>query len=234
MQTLCICVVYILSGRCCKLLIPRKSHGLNLKSLNISNCCCMQYSPVSLKQTSEILKYASSFNMIFYWFFNCFCTGQQYSWGGKGKNNNNSRHSQGITLSSVLHTCNPSMASLRMEGVNLEACLKEKLLQSIIRMKPFIWSSWSSIRTSKDKRIARKISMKEFLGMGEKRKIIFHKLEASKRTNKQKNPLAFVALDKCSSFSTSRNCEKVMTLLLWTWAKLFLEFLLIITYNRHC
>jgi len=35
-------------------------------------------------------------------------------------------------------TCNPSMASLRIDGVSLEACLKEKLLQSIIRMKPFI------------------------------------------------------------------------------------------------
>lgn len=38
----------------------------------------------------------------------------------------------------IEHTCNPSMASLRIEGVSLEACLKEKLLQSIIKMKPFI------------------------------------------------------------------------------------------------
>jgi hypothetical protein len=63
----------------------------------------------------------------------------------------------------VEHTCNPSMASLRMEGVSLEACLKEKLLQSIIKMKPFIWSSGSSIRTSNDSRIARRMSVKEFL-----------------------------------------------------------------------
>lgn len=43
-----------------------------------------------------------------------------------------------MNISPIPHTCKPSMASLRMEGVNLEACLKEKLLQSIIRMKPFI------------------------------------------------------------------------------------------------
>jgi len=41
--------------------------------------------------------------------------------------------------------------------------LKEKLLQSIIKMKPFIWSSGSSIRTSKDRRMARRMSVKEFL-----------------------------------------------------------------------
>ena len=55
------------------------------------------------------------------------------------------------------------MASLRIEGVSLEACLKEKLLQSIIKMKPFIWSSGSSIRTSSDSRMARRMSVKEFL-----------------------------------------------------------------------
>lgn len=68
-------------------------------------------------------------------------------------------------------TCNPSMASLRIDGVSLEACLKEKLLQSIIRMKPFIWSSWSSMSTSKDSRIARRISMKEFLMPKQKKKL---------------------------------------------------------------
>jgi hypothetical protein len=55
------------------------------------------------------------------------------------------------------------MASFRIEGVSLDACLKEKLLQSIIKMKPFIWSSGSSIRTSKDRRMARRMSVKEFL-----------------------------------------------------------------------
>lgn len=67
-------------------------------------------------------------------------------------------------------TCKPSMANLRIDGVSLEACLKEKLLQSIIRMKPFIWSSWSSMSTSKDSRIARRISMKEFLKTKHKKK----------------------------------------------------------------
>lgn len=63
----------------------------------------------------------------------------------------------------VKRTCSPSMASFRIDGVSLEACLKEKLLQSIIKMKPFIWSSGSSIRTSKDRRMARRMSVKEFL-----------------------------------------------------------------------
>lgn len=61
------------------------------------------------------------------------------------------------------HTCSPSIASLRIEGVSLEACLKEKLLQSMIKMKPFICSSGSSIRTSRDSRMARRMSVKEFL-----------------------------------------------------------------------
>ena len=60
------------------------------------------------------------------------------------------------------------MASLRIEGVSLEACLKEKLLQSIIKMKPFIWSSGSSIRTSSDSRMARRMSVKEFLHKAER------------------------------------------------------------------
>lgn len=60
-------------------------------------------------------------------------------------------------------TWSPSMASLRMLGVSLEACLKEKLLQSMIRMKPLICSSGFSIRTSRESRMARRISMKEFL-----------------------------------------------------------------------
>lgn len=55
------------------------------------------------------------------------------------------------------------MASLRMLGVSLEACLKEKLLQSMMRMNPLIWSSGFSIRTSKESRMARRMSMKEFL-----------------------------------------------------------------------
>lgn len=88
MQTLCIRVVYILSDRCCKLLIPRKSHGLNLKSLNISNCCSMQYSPVvkmshSFTETNKHLTFLIKPQVstwFFYWFFHCFCTWQQCSW----------------------------------------------------------------------------------------------------------------------------------------------------------
>lgn len=55
------------------------------------------------------------------------------------------------------------MASLRMLGVSLDACLKEKLLQSMMRMKPLICSSGFSIRTSSDRRIARRMSVNEFL-----------------------------------------------------------------------
>lgn len=63
-------------------------------------------------------------------------------------------------------TWRPSMASLRMLGVSLEACLKEKLLQSMMRMKPLIWSSGFSIRTSRESRMARRMSVKEFLSEG--------------------------------------------------------------------
>jgi hypothetical protein len=41
--------------------------------------------------------------------------------------------------------------------------LKEKLLQSIIKMKPLIWSSGFSMSTSKERRMARRMSVKEFL-----------------------------------------------------------------------
>lgn len=54
-----------------------------------------------------------------------------------------------------------------MLGVSLEACLKEKLLQSMMRMKPLIWSSGFSIRTSRESRIARRMSVNEFLNQRE-------------------------------------------------------------------
>lgn len=41
--------------------------------------------------------------------------------------------------------------------------MKEKLLQSMMRMKPLIWSSGFSIRTSRESRIARRMSVNEFL-----------------------------------------------------------------------
>lgn len=63
-------------------------------------------------------------------------------------------------------TWRPSMASLRMLGVSLDACLKEKLLQSMMRMKPLICSSGFSIRTSRESRMARRMSVKEFLSEG--------------------------------------------------------------------
>lgn len=53
-----------------------------------------------------------------------------------------------------------------MLGVSLEACLKEKLLQSMMRVKPLIWSSGFSIRTSRESRMARRMSTKEFLVEG--------------------------------------------------------------------
>lgn len=58
------------------------------------------------------------------------------------------------------------MASLRMLGVSFEACLKEKLLQSMMRMKPLIWSSGFSISTSRERRIARRMSVNKFLMEG--------------------------------------------------------------------
>lgn len=79
--------------------------------------------------------------------------------------------------SSVLVEClltwRPSMASFRMLGVSLEACLKEKLLQSMMRMNPLICSSGFSIRTSRDSRMARRMSVNEFL-MEEKEEEITH------------------------------------------------------------
>lgn len=79
--------------------------------------------------------------------------------------------------SSVLLEClltwRPSMASFRMLGVSLEACLKEKLLQSMMRMNPLICSSGFSIRTSRDSRMARRMSVNEFL-MEEKEEEITH------------------------------------------------------------
>lgn len=63
-------------------------------------------------------------------------------------------------------TCRPSIASFRMLGVSLDACLKEKLLQSMMSVKPLICSSGFSIRTSRESRMARRMSMKEFLQGG--------------------------------------------------------------------
>lgn len=58
------------------------------------------------------------------------------------------------------------MANLSMLGVSLEACLKVKLLQSIIKTNPFTCSSGSSIMASKERSMARKISTSVYLGMG--------------------------------------------------------------------
>lgn len=58
------------------------------------------------------------------------------------------------------------MANLNMLGVSLEACLKVKLLQSIIKTNPFTCSSGSSIMASKERRMARKISTRVYLRMG--------------------------------------------------------------------
>ena len=41
--------------------------------------------------------------------------------------------------------------------------MKEKLLQSMMRIKPLIWSSGFSIKTSRESRIARRMSVNEFL-----------------------------------------------------------------------
>lgn len=60
-------------------------------------------------------------------------------------------------------TWRPSMANLSMLGVSLEACLKVKLLQSIIKTNPFTWSSGSSIMASKERSMARKISTSVYL-----------------------------------------------------------------------
>lgn len=70
------------------------------------------------------------------------------------------------TMGSTYHrrpTCRPSMASRSMLGVSLEACLKVKLLQSMIRMKPLTCSSGSSIIDSKDSRIALSMSTNVYL-----------------------------------------------------------------------
>lgn len=96
MQTFCIRVVYILSDRCCKLLIPWKSYGLNLKSLNISNCCSMQYN-LAVKMTQSFTETNKHLTFLikpqvstwfFYRFFNCFCTWQQCSWKKERKKEN--------------------------------------------------------------------------------------------------------------------------------------------------
>lgn len=60
-------------------------------------------------------------------------------------------------------TCRPSIANLSMLGVNLEACLKVKLLQSMIKTNPFTCSSGSSIIVSRESKIARRISTKVYL-----------------------------------------------------------------------
>jgi len=50
-----------------------------------------------------------------------------------------------------------------MPGVSRDACLKVKLLQSMMRMKPLTCSSGSSIMDSSDSRIARRMSTNEYL-----------------------------------------------------------------------
>lgn len=60
-------------------------------------------------------------------------------------------------------TCSPSMASRSMLGVSLDACLKVKLLQSMMRMKPLTCSSGSSIIDSNDSRIALSMSTNVYL-----------------------------------------------------------------------
>lgn len=66
-------------------------------------------------------------------------------------------------------TCSPSMASRSMLGVSLDACLKVKLLQSMMRMKPLTCSSGSSIIDSSDSRIALSMSTNVYLGKGERK-----------------------------------------------------------------
>lgn len=73
-------------------------------------------------------------------------------------------------------TCNPSMANRSILGVNLEACLKVKLLQSIIKINPFTCSSGSSIIASNDSRMARKISINVYLKMETQLIIFVHQL----------------------------------------------------------
>lgn len=55
------------------------------------------------------------------------------------------------------------MASRSMLGVSLDACLKVKLLQSMMRMKPLTCSSGSSIMDSRDRRMALRMSTKVYL-----------------------------------------------------------------------
>ena len=55
------------------------------------------------------------------------------------------------------------MANLSILGVSLEACLKVKLLQSMIRTKPLTCSSGSSIMDSRDSRMALRMSTNVYL-----------------------------------------------------------------------
>ena len=64
-------------------------------------------------------------------------------------------------------TCSPSMANRSMLGVSLDACLKVKLLQSMMRMKPLTCSSGSSIIDSSDSKIALSMSTNVYLGKEE-------------------------------------------------------------------
>lgn len=66
------------------------------------------------------------------------------------------------------------MANRSILGVSLEACLKVKLLQSIIKTNPFTCSSGSSIMASNESNMARKISTNVYLSTW--RKAIWVKL----------------------------------------------------------
>ena len=81
------------------------------------------------------------------------------------------------------------MASFRMLGVSLEACLKEKLLQSMMRIKPLIWSSGFSISTSRESRMARKMSVKEFLSRGKGREMEHRKRWRGVRSEEERQEI---------------------------------------------
>lgn len=75
------------------------------------------------------------------------------------------------------------MARRSMLGVSLDACLKVKLLQSMMRMKPLTCSSGSSIMDSRDSRMALRMSTKVYL-IGQGLTVVFklatHQREKSK------------------------------------------------------
>lgn len=80
-------------------------------------------------------------------------------------------------------TCSPSMARRSMLGVSLDACLKVKLLQSMMRMKPLTCSSGSSIMDSRDSRMALRMSTKVYL-IGQGLTVVF-KLATHQRENQR-------------------------------------------------